>query len=169
MYEFGSGLHYTNFSAVISPDSELLSQFTTSALLAQSSTAASYKDLLPFASLPVTVSNTGNVTSDFVVMAFLKGEYGPKPYPLKSLAAFTRLHDIAAETSVNTTLEIQMGSVARSDEQGNLVLWPGQYSLVLDIDSKDSWNFTIAGDAAVLDVLPPRRTIKTISGSFEKG
>lgn len=103
------------------------------------------------------MSNTGNVTSDFVVMAFLKGEYGPKPYPLKSLVAFTRLHDVAAGTSVNATLEIQLGSVARSDVHGDLVLWPGRYSLVLDIDSKDSWNFTIAGDAAVLDVLPPQR------------
>ena len=157
VFEFGSGLHYTNFSVAISPKSGMPSRFTASALLSQSTGAAPYADLLPFWSVPVTVTNIGNATSDFAVLALLKGEFGPKPYPLKSLVAFTRLHDIEPGTSADATLDIQLGSIARSDEKGNLVLWPGRYSLVLDTDGKDTWDFVIAGDAAVLDVLPPPR------------
>jgi xylan 1,4-beta-xylosidase len=103
------------------------------------------------------VKNTGNVTSDYVVLAFLKGEYGPSPYPNKSLVAFTRLHDIKPGEIATGTLDIKIGSIARSDSSGALTLWPAKYKLVLDTDDRASWDFEITGTASVLDVLPPKK------------
>ena len=104
----------------------------------------------------VTVKNTGDVKSDLVVLAFLKGEFGPKPYPRKSLVAFARVHDVAPGGTATATLNITVGSVARGDEKGDLVLFPGTYSVVLDINDQDAWNFTITGDAKALDSWPKR-------------
>ncbi len=153
VFEFGHGLHFTNFSASITKAS-LPAKFTTSGLTANAS-AAKYLDQLPFISLPVSIRNTGSVTSDYVVLAFLKGEYGPKPFPNKSLVGFTRLKSIAGGGVSNATLDIDLGAIARSDDSGNLVLWPGSYSIVIAIAGKDAWNFTISGDQATLDQMPP--------------
>ncbi|CAI4211083.1 unnamed protein product [Parascedosporium putredinis] len=134
VFEFGHGLHYTNFSLAFDPDviSELPTTFSTADLVAQESQEL-YKDLYPFTSIPVKVTNEGEVTSDFVVLAFLKGEYGPEPYPKKRLVAFTRFH-----------------------AKGDLVLFPGKYSIVLDIDDQDIWEFAIEGDDELLDSWPAR-------------
>lgn len=122
--------------------------------MAQEASGVAYKDLLPFVSIPVIVTNEGNVTSDFVVLAFLKGEYGPAPYPLKSLVAFTRVHDVGPRESANAMMDINIGTVARADEEGDLVLFPGEYSIVLDIDDRDAWKFSIDGEPEVLDSWP---------------
>lgn len=51
-------------------------------------------------------------------------------------------------------LALTVGSLARADDKGDLVLWPGNYSFFVDIDRKAVWNFTLVGDAAVLDSWP---------------
>ena len=155
VFEFGHGLHYTNFTAKIATAQSLPSSFATKNLTAKS-TDTKYADLLPFTSIPVTVTNVGSVTSDYVLLAFLKGQYGPQPYPRKSLVGFTRLRGIAGGASATTSLDIALGSVARSDDKGNLVLFPGNYSVVLDIDGRDAWSFSISGDPVTLDQLPAR-------------
>lgn len=129
---------------------------TTDLLASDDDDAIPYKDLIPFASIPVTVANTGNVTSDFVVLAFLKGEYGPQPYPLKSLVGFTRLHDVEPGQVVNATMDVDVGTIARGDENGDLVLWPGTYKVLLDVDGVDEWEFEIGGEEQVLDSWPAR-------------
>jgi len=133
------------------------SSFSTTELVNQTpDPKAAYKDLLPFTSVPVTILNKGNVTSDFVVLAFLKGEYGPEPFPLKSLVAFTRVHLVEPGQTVNATLNINIGTVARGDKKGDLVLFPGKYKLVLDIDDVDVWEFEFKGNNEVLDSWPQR-------------
>lgn len=124
--------------------------------MTKNGTQATPLDLLPLTSVPVSVTNTGNVTSDYVVLAFLKGEYGPTPYPNKSLVAFTRLHDIKPGNTATGTLDIKIGSVARSDANGALTLWPAKYQLVLDVDDRASWDFEITGTTTVLDTLPAK-------------
>jgi len=146
-------LHYTNFTVSMSTPLALNPNYSTSTL---ASGSAAYKDLLPFGNFPVHASNLGSMKSDFVALLFLKGEYGPKPYPRKTLVGFTRLHGIAPGENATATVEISVGSIARSDEKGNLVLWPGNYSLVLDIDEKSKWDFVISGEPATLDIMPAR-------------
>ncbi|SPO00072.1 related to xylan 1,4-beta-xylosidase [Cephalotrichum gorgonifer] len=158
VFEFGYGLHYTNFTVSFDADlmADLPATFNTADLVAQEVDGVLYKDLLPFASIPVTVTNEGELSSDFVVLAFLKGEYGPLPYPNKSLVAFTRVHDVAPGESAKATMDINIGTVARSDEAGDLVLFPGKYKIVLDIDDRDVWEFSIEGEQEVLDSWPAR-------------
>ncbi len=114
-----------------------------------------YKDLLPFVSIPVTVTNTGTVTSDYVVLGFLSGEFGPQPYPIKSLVAYERLHSITAGGGSQTaSLQLTLGSLARADASGDLVLYPGNYSLGIDTDARAAVEFTLTGEATALDSWP---------------
>ncbi|KAI0476416.1 glycoside hydrolase superfamily [Xylariaceae sp. FL0804] len=159
VFPFGYGLHYTTFN--MSLPTELPATFSTASLVTNSSLAktgpvasGNYPDLAGLASVPVSVTNTGKVTSDYVLLAFLKGKYGPAPYPNKSLVAFTRLHDIEPGESATGTLNITLGSVARSDADGGLTLWPGTYQLALDTDDRAVWDFDITGDSVVLEQLP---------------
>ncbi|KAI1472379.1 glycoside hydrolase family 3 protein [Daldinia caldariorum] len=165
VFPFGHGLHYTSFN--VSLPADLPTTFTTADLTSNISftqtgpvASGNYPDLAPFVSIPVSVTNTGTTTSDYVVLAFLKGEYGPEPYPLKSLVGFARLHDIEpGESGTGTgTLELKLGAVARSDRDGSLTLWPGKYRLVLDIDDRAAWDFEITGEQVMLEKLPPKRS-----------
>jgi beta-D-xylosidase 4 len=154
VFEFGHGLHYTNFTAAV--DKSKLADTFDSGTLASQASPAKYKDLKHFATVPVTVRNSGTITSDFVILAFLKGEYGPKPYPKKRLVGFARVHNIPAGGSASAAMEIEIGTIARANEKGDLVLFPGKYSLVLDVDEKDKWEFSIGGSEQTLDVWPAR-------------
>jgi beta-D-xylosidase 4 len=159
VFRFGHGLHYTNFSVGFNRDqlASMPSTYSTTKLASQTpNPPVAYKDLLPFTSVPVTILNKGDVKSDFVVLVFLKGKYGPEPYPLKSLVAFTRVHDVGPGQTVNATMNIDIGTIARGNEKGDLVLFPGEYKLVLDIDDVDEWEFKIEGDNQLLDTWPKR-------------
>ncbi|KAI8960886.1 hypothetical protein F5Y11DRAFT_328412 [Daldinia sp. FL1419] len=93
--------------------------------------------LCDFGSIKVDVTNVGNVTSDFIVLEFLAGEYGPQPYTLESLAAYTRLKNIKPETTTGDSFEITLGTSARVDDSGNTVLYPGTYKALLDVPAQD--------------------------------
>ena len=106
------------------------------------------------------MANTGstNVTSDYVVLLFAKGgEYGPAPHPNKSLVGFARAHSVAPGATAEVTLPLTLGALARGDAEGSLVLWPGKYTLVLDVDGRDTWDFEITGDEVVLEKLAAAR------------
>lgn len=68
--------------------------------------------------------------------------------------AYTRLHDIAAGEKRSGELSLTLGNLGRVNEDGELVLYPGSYSLVLDVDSKATWNFTLTGESKLLDGWP---------------
>ncbi|QSZ31219.1 hypothetical protein DSL72_000782 [Monilinia vaccinii-corymbosi] len=151
VFEFGFGLQYTTFNAtIISPSPNA---FEISDLLSNAST---YKDLTPFLTLPVRVSNTGSTKSDYVLLLFLTGSFGPTPYPKKSLVAYTRIHDVAAGKTANSELKLNLASLARGNENGDLVLYPGDYKVVVDIDGKDEWGFALNGKEMVLDSWPEK-------------
>ncbi|KAK7962506.1 Xylan 1-4-beta-xylosidase [Apiospora aurea] len=159
VFPFAHGLHYTTFNATFSSASALPPTFSTADLTGAIPFNATgppgsgnYPDLAPFATVGVAVSNTGtgatNVTSDYVVLLFARGEHGPEPRPNKSLVA----------------LPLTLGALARGDADGNLVLWPGKYTLALDVDERDTWEFEITGDEVVLEKLAPARASEGASG-----
>jgi hypothetical protein len=47
-----------------------------------------------FVTIPVSVSNTGSISSYYILLSFLSGNLGPTPYPNKSLVAYQYLHNI---------------------------------------------------------------------------
>jgi beta-D-xylosidase 4 len=154
-FPFGYGLHYTNLSVSIDPSfTAKISVFNISSLIPSAQNSSSPLDLHPFIGVPVTVANTGSVTSDYVVLGFLAGTYGPTPYPNKSLVAYQRLFSIESGSSQSTTLSLNLGSLARVDNNGDVILYPGQYRLGIDVDGNVGWDFNLVGDAAVLDSWP---------------
>ncbi|KAK0189847.1 glycoside hydrolase superfamily [Armillaria mellea] len=173
IYDFGTGLHYTTFSASIT--SPLLQSYDIAALT--SNCTEKYLDRCSFLSSPfsVTVRNTGTTTSDYVALAFLTGSFGPTPYPKKSLVAYQRLFDIAGGAVDTARLNLTLGSLARHDEQGNRVLYPGDYAVVIDTPPLAMINFTLTGEHLVLEEWPqpPERKggsgIEGLEGYFVGG
>lgn len=148
VFPFGFGLHYTNFSASIpSPPAD---SFAIADLISACGNATSKLDLCPFTTLAVDVSNDGSVASDFAALAFLTGSFGPAPYPKSSLVAYQRLHDIEPGSSQTAQLNLTLGSLVRVDENGDKVLYPGDYSVVIDVPDAPlaNVNFTLTGDEA---------------------
>ncbi|KAK5147195.1 hypothetical protein LTR32_001321 [Rachicladosporium monterosium] len=119
-----------------------------------SSCTAAHPDLCPFPSVPITIHNAGATTSDFSALLFVSSTAGPTPYPLKSLASYTRLHSIAAGATASVSLNVTLGVLARRDESGNQILYPGSYTLMLDVPTQATMVVELAGQAAVLDLWP---------------
>ncbi|KAI1107968.1 glycoside hydrolase family 3 protein [Jackrogersella minutella] len=149
---FGFGLHYTNFSASIGAPED--TKEWAIADLTGNCSGVAHVDQCPFQSVPVTVSNTGAATSDFVTLGFVAGNHGPAPQPIKRLAAYQRLHNITAGEQQTATLNLTLGSLGRRDNIGNLVLYPGEYSFLVDVPTQAVWNFTLGGEPFVLDEWP---------------
>ncbi|KAK3688788.1 glycoside hydrolase superfamily [Podospora appendiculata] len=152
VFPFGHGLHYTTFS--LTPAASFPSTISIQSLLA-SCKPGIYLDLCPFPSLAVTVTNTGARASDYVVLGFLAGRYGPPPYPIQTLATYGRVSDLAPGASRSVELGWNLGNLARVDESGSLVLYPGEYTLLLDAAPvRGNMSFVLTGREVVLDAFP---------------
>jgi beta-D-xylosidase 4 len=145
---FGHGLHYTNFTATVQAPSS--NSYEISSLLEGCS--ETWKDRCLFENLAVDVENTGSVTSDYVTLGFLTGAHGPEPYPNKRLVAYERLFNVTGTSTA--TLKLTLGSLARRDDKGNRVLYPGSYALMVDVQPLACLNFTLTGDAVTLEQWP---------------
>jgi beta-D-xylosidase 4 len=148
-FPFGYGLHYTNFSTKIFPPSN--SVFNISSLISSAQNSSYTLDLQPFINISVLVSNVGSKASDYVLLGFLSGDFGPTPYPNKSLVAYQRLHSIAPGISQIGNLTLTLGRLARVNTDDGVVLYPGSYRLGVDVDRAVAWEFTLVGDQATLD------------------
>lgn len=148
---FGYGLHYTTFKASFAGGSN--ATYSVSDLVKACSDK--HRDRCPLPALKVSVANTGKRTSDYVALAFVRSEAGPKPYPLKTLAAYARARDVAAGQTVTKELAWTLDNLARHDADGNTVLYPGTYTVVLDEpEQKDTFTITLTGCKALLDRWP---------------
>lgn len=167
-FDFGYGLHYTNFSASISPLEA--DSFDISSLVA--GCYETYLDRCAFRPVSVAITNEGATTaSDYVTLGFLTGVFGPAPYPRKSLVAYQRLFDVAAGATATAVLNLTLGSLSRVDDSGNRVLFPGDYALMIDTQPLATINFTLVGEPAVLDEWPqpPPRVPRNNSGDYFVG
>jgi beta-D-xylosidase 4 len=149
---FGFGLHYTTFKPNFTEGGIAGETYDISDLV--DSCGDGYLDLCAFQNVSVSVQNAGNTTSDFVALAFLSGEHGPEPYPIKELAAYSRLRGVEAGETRNAVLGLTLGNLARVDGSGNTVLYPGVYELQLDIPTQDTFSFELSGDAKTLIQFP---------------
>ena len=166
VFEFGFGLHYTNFSAEVI--SSLNQSYAIADLLsACPSINSTNLDRCGFASVAVNVTNAGTTASDYVTLGYIAGNFGPPPQPKKSLVSYQRLFNIAGGASGTATLNLTLASLARVDEMGNKVLYPGDYSLLIDNSPLAMANFTLTGDQKVLENWPQppaNRTEKGVPG-----
>ncbi|KAK3679640.1 hypothetical protein LTR78_000015 [Recurvomyces mirabilis] len=152
---FGYGLHYTKFIAKFGnsgPHSYNGPSYDIGKLQRSCNTA--YPDLTTAFSVNIEVYNAGKVNSDFVALAFVQNKNGPKPYPIKELAGYTRFMSIETSCSQSAKIDITLGSLARRDVNGNLVLYPGDYAILLDVPTQATYKFTLTGRPWVLDNFP---------------
>lgn len=157
---FGYGLHYTNFSTTWGSHA-LRQSYNISSLVRGRRCAAPttvINDLTPFATVSAVVANKGpRHASDYVALLFLSSaDAGPAPRPNKSLVAFSRAHNVTvgAGGAQEVSLPLTLGSLARADENGDLTIYPGHYTLSLDVDARLTMEFTLVGEAAVIEKLP---------------
>ncbi|GAP88206.1 putative glycoside hydrolase family 3 protein [Rosellinia necatrix] len=149
---FGFGLHYTTFNATFQTGGVANKQYAIDDIV--NDCELKYLDLCTFDPIVISVKNTGNVTSDFVALAFLSGEYGPAPHPIKELAAYTRLRGIGAGETSEANLTMKLGELARVDSNGNTILYPGEYRVLLDVPTQDQITFELTGEPKVLIEFP---------------
>ncbi|KZV77767.1 glycoside hydrolase family 3 protein [Peniophora sp. CONT] len=151
VFEFGTGLHYTNFT--LSWAAPPPSSFAIADLMSAASEAA-HPDIATLFNFTVNVANTGAVDSDYVALLFSNTTAGPQPAPLKTLISYARAHDVVAGGSSNVTLSVPLGQIARVDENGNSVLYPGTYNVWVDIDGSLATSFELTGDETTLLTWP---------------
>ncbi|KAI3613085.1 glycoside hydrolase family 3 protein [Moniliophthora roreri] len=150
VFEFGFGLHYTTFDVewASGGDSFSIQDLVSSA----NDSGVAHVDLGVLDTFNVTVTNSGTVASDYVALLFSRTTAGPSPAPNKELVSYTRVKGIEPGASSVASLKVTLGAIARTDEQGNRVLYPGEYVLLLDTgaEGKIQKNITLTGDEATL-------------------
>lgn len=149
VFEFGTGLHYTNFSlewAAPAPASFDIAELV--------SNANSFVDLAPFHTFTVNVCNTGSVASDYVALLFSNTTSGPSPAPLKELVSYARVHGVEPGASKPASLLVTLGSISRVDEDGHSVLFPGNYTVFVDITREISHTFELVGNETRILTFP---------------
>jgi xylan 1,4-beta-xylosidase len=70
--------------------------------------------------------------------------------------SYQRVFGVAAGGSKVTSLNVNLGGLARYDEDGNAVLYPWSYTMLFDVPTVMMVNFTLTGSRAVLDEWPKR-------------
>jgi beta-D-xylosidase 4 len=152
---FGYGLHYTTFSQKWTH--QLRKSYNIQHLVnkARSSSSTFNPNTIPFVTVQARVKNTGHHPSDYVGLLFLSSHNaGPTPRPIKRLVSYARLHEIPVHGSQVLDLPLTLGSLARANEDGDFVIYPGKYTLALDVDDCISFSFELKGKEEVVEALP---------------
>ncbi|KAL0576686.1 hypothetical protein V5O48_005285 [Marasmius crinis-equi] len=156
VFEFGSGLHYSVFDfAWKQPGSDTYD--IQDLVRAAKSSGISHVDLGILDTFKVTVTNTGRITSDYVALLFSTTTAGPSPAPLKELVSYTRVTGISPGKSGIAELKVTLGSIARTDKEGNAVIYPGVYELQLDVDAIVKKSITFTGSEERITTWPKPR------------
>ncbi|KAJ7075849.1 glycoside hydrolase family 3 protein [Mycena belliarum] len=150
-FEFGTGLSFTTFRLGFARTPP--ASYSIQALVAAGRSAA-HLDLAPFDTFSVSVHNAGKVASDFVALLFVKTTAGPAPFPNKELISYVRTKGVAAGHTATASLPVTLGSIARVDAQGNAWLFPGDYTLMVDVPTAITHSFRLTGSAAQLTHFP---------------
>ncbi|KAJ6466495.1 beta-xylosidase [Mycena sanguinolenta] len=151
-YAFGTGLSYTTFGlGVVGAKAS----YNIQSLVAAGRAAGGPLDLALFDTFNVAVRNTGKVASDFVVLGFVQTtNAGPAPFPNKELVAYTRVKGVAAGQSATASLKVTLGGIARVGTDGSAVLYPGQYTLLVDQPTGTTHSFVLTGTQTAITEWP---------------
>ena len=154
VYEFGHGLFYTTFDislANVQPSYE----YNITDLLTGPHPSHAHIEQTPFLNFTVNVTNTGETTSDYTAMLFANTtSAGPAPYPNKWLVGFDRLSALTPGSSQAMTISVAIDSLARTDEKGNRVLYPGRYELAFNNERDVVLDVRLRGKEKVVGVWP---------------
>jgi len=114
-----------------------------------------YADKCPLPDLPLRITNTGNVTFNYVALVFIStADAGPTLHLIKQLTTYRRLRDIAGGATAEGALRWTVANLARHDAKGNIVLYPRTYSLAINTLALATVTLTLTGKEVVLDSWP---------------
>ena len=144
LWPFGHGLSYTSFSFSWAPPGPPLgpppvaAEVVGIAALARSAAGAQ--------TYTVTVTNTGRVAGDCVVLAFSAARDAaatstPAPGPLKALFGFERVRDLAPGAAVNVTIAAPAAGAHLSTvmpHDGSRRLLPGRWRVQIGVRGADA-------------------------------
>ncbi|KAJ7680539.1 glycoside hydrolase family 3 protein [Mycena polygramma] len=149
--EYGFGLHYTTFSLGWQTQPAVLYDIQ---LLVANARHAAHLDVGAFDTFGVTVRNTGHTTSDFVALLFVKTTAGPAPHPNKALIGYARAHAVGAGSAATARISVPLGAISRTDTSGSAWVYPGEYTLSLDVPERLTHRFILIGKPAQLTDFP---------------
>ncbi|KAL2801699.1 glycoside hydrolase superfamily [Aspergillus granulosus] len=146
---FGFGLHYTTFE--VSWAKQKYGPYKSAALA-----KGSRPDLNQVDMFSLVVTNTGDVTSDYVALIFASApDAGPQPAPIKTLVGYTRERHIKPGETRKINIEVTISSLTRALADGSVVLYPGRYQLIVDVDQNyPTASFSITGKPQVIERFP---------------
>ncbi|KAJ1018541.1 hypothetical protein NDA16_004823 [Ustilago loliicola] len=149
-YPFGFGLHYTSFIANLTQPSPYAIPTTP----APKGPDGTHAEQITVADVQGKVKNTGTTTSDYTALLFARHSNGPAPYPKKTLVGYTKLKALQPGEQRSVTVKVTQAALARADEEGNQILYPGKYELELDTEEHKlaSTTLTLTGNQA--NVIP---------------
>ncbi|KAI7326792.1 hypothetical protein KC315_g7367 [Hortaea werneckii] len=101
--------------------------------------------------------DVGSRGSNYVGLLFFSAtDAGPAPYPKKWLVPYPRAHNIQAGGPATIDLPVELGWLACANEEGDLVVSPGQYKFTVDINATISFDFEVMGEPLMVDTLAKR-------------
>ena len=154
VYEFGHGLFYTTFNASQSDQSSIDKSYDINDLLSKPHPGNERVEQRPFLDFTAEITNTGQTPSDYTAMLFANTTAGPEPYPNKWLVGFDRLSTLSPGSSKTMTFPVTIDSLARTDELGNRVLYPGKYELALNNEQSVVVAFSLTGEEKTIAKWP---------------
>lgn len=148
-------MHYTTFEVEWAEGSPAAS-YSIQDLVGSANSSAAHVDSALLDTFTVQVSNTGNVTSDYVALLFSNTTAGPSPAPLQELVSYARVKAIAPGASATASLNVTLGTIARVDEDGNSIIFPGVYNLWVDTKGQAMamTSFELTGDSEQISTFP---------------
>ncbi|KAF7291729.1 Glycoside hydrolase family 3 protein [Mycena chlorophos] len=149
-YEYGTGLSFGKFalSWAKAPKTTYNIQSLVSA-----AHGAAHLDLGTFDTFQVGVRNSG-ATSDYTVLVFVQTTAGPAPFPNKQLVGYSRATGVGSGRSATVSVPVTLGSIARTDETGAAWLFPGKYTVLVDVPTGITHSFELTGTQAKISQLP---------------
>ncbi|KAF2841128.1 glycoside hydrolase family 3 protein [Patellaria atrata CBS 101060] len=155
VYPFGFGMHYTKFAASI--QSKFQPSYNIQDLVDACNVQGQRLTKCPFPTeLKVLMLNSGPITSDYSALAFLSGEFGPEPRPQKALIGYQRLSKVPATGQSTANISFTLGELARVDERGDRILYPGNYTISIDVTRLDKASFELVGEESLLEAWVPK-------------
>ena len=75
------------------------------------------------------------------------------------MISYERLRDVKGGERRTAELQLTLGNLARVDEKGNTVIYPGEYTLTLDEPTQSEIKVVLEGEETILDEWPqpPKR------------
>lgn len=162
VYEFGHGLFYTSFEARLAETNSSY-EYNITELLMTPHPNHERIEQVPVLSLNVSITNAGDTASDYTAMLFANTtNAGPVPYPNKWLVGFDRLPTLTPGSSQTMTIPVTIDSLARIDEKGNRVLYPGRYELALNNERDVVVGVELKGEERALALWPNDQQLQPV-------